>query len=63
MSVGIIVSDISDHFPVFYVRHFENKKDEALPIKVRKIDERSKLEFSSALENHDWNNVLNDLTL
>ena len=58
--VGIIISDISDHFPVFYVRHFKNKKEKALPIKVRKIDERSKLEFSSALENHDWNNVLNN---
>jgi hypothetical protein len=58
--VGIIVSDISDHFPVFYVRHFENKKEKVLPIKVRKIDERSKLEFRSALENHDWNNVINN---
>ena len=58
---GIIISDISDHFPVFYVRHFNNtKRVNTIPIRIRKIDDESKQKFSLLIENKDWANTLND---
>ena len=57
---GIIVSDISDHFPVFYIRHFKEKRQKPQPIKVRKINEESKAAFFSLLEGKDWGSILND---
>jgi hypothetical protein len=58
--VGIILSDLSDHFPVFYIQHLKDTKEKAEPIKIRKMDELSKQKFSSLLENHNWDNVLNN---
>ena len=58
--VGIILSDLSDHFPVFYIQHLKDKKVKTEPIKVRKIDEMSKQKFSSLLKNRNWDNVLNN---
>ena len=58
---GIIISDISDHFPVFYVRHFNNtKRVNTIPIRIRKIDEESKQKFSLLIKNKDWANTLKD---
>ena len=58
---GLIISDISDHFPVFYIKHSANKKFVMPPQKVtRKIDARSKEHFKSLLENEDWSTVLNN---
>ena len=60
---GIITSDISDHFPVFYVRHLANpKKEKVLPVKIRKIDDNSKRNFYELLANRDWNDILNNYT-
>ena len=58
---GIITSDISDHFPVFYVRHFRiASKKQATSIRIRKIDEFSKQNFKSLLLSKDWSDILND---
>ena len=43
---SIIISDISDHFPVFFLRHFKNSKNEVLPPKkVRITNEPAKQKF------------------
>jgi hypothetical protein len=57
---GIIISDISDHFPVFYIRHFKEQRPKPQPIKVRLISDESKANFFSTLENKDWDSVLSD---
>ena len=31
---GNILSDISDHFPVFYIRHFKGKSTKVYPVKT-----------------------------
>ena len=55
---GIIISDISDHFPVFYVKHFDNKYDLDSKRKIRKITSNNKEIFKSKLENLNWDNVM-----
>ena len=44
---GIIVSDISDHFPVFYIRNFKDKFDSDSIFKLKKL-----------LEDKNWETVL-----
>ena len=46
---GIIVSEISDHFPVFYIRHFKDKLKSLTLI----LFSNKKL-----LEDKNWKNVL-----
>ena len=56
---GIIVSDISDHFPVFYIRHFKDKFiEKKSQQKTRKFDSKSKSKFKKLLEDKNWDNVL-----
>ena len=48
---GIIVSDISDHFPVFYIRHFKDKFiEEKTQEKTRNFDSESISKFKKLLE-------------
>ena len=43
---GIIVSDISDYFPVFYIRHFKDKfKEKKSQKKTRKFHSESIFKF------------------
>ena len=58
---NVIITDISDHFPVLYIRHFEDKKrDKPLIVKTRKINDKSKQKFLHLLESQPWNNILTD---
>ena len=56
---GIIVSDISDHFPVFYIRHFKDKIiEKKSQQKTQKFDSESTFKFKKLLEGINWENVL-----
>ena len=58
---GIIISDISDHFPVFYVKHYIRERNGNIPFaKIRKMDEFSKTRFLSDTENTDWTELVNN---
>ena len=58
---GIIISDISDHFPIFYIRHFKDRTPkDTQELKIRKYDDASVLKFKQLLENSDWNSILNN---
>ena len=60
---GIILADISDHFPIFYIKHDNVKlKDPKVgePVKKRKIDIESMSEFRNSLENIDWDPILSN---
>ena len=52
------MTDLSDHFPVFYVRHLKKKVGNVIPIKIRKINDKSRNEFKNILEQKDWSNIL-----
>ena len=55
---GIITSDISDHFPIFYIKHFQDIIEEKNSTIKRNINEYSMLAFKNLLENHNWSNIL-----
>ena len=58
LDTSIIVSDVSDHFAVFFLRPLKNCKKEVLPPKkVRVTNERAKQKFITLLENQSWENV------
>ena len=58
---GIIISDISDHFPIFYIRHYKDRTPkDTQELKIRKYDDASVLKFKQLLENSDWNSILNN---
>ena len=56
--VGLIVSDLSDHFPVFYTRQAAVDKSTPSKVKVRQMTEKNKQTFSKLLQDHNWDNVL-----
>ena len=59
--VGIIISDLSDHFPVFYTRSINENlvAPPELP-KTRRINDNTKEIFNNLLQNYDWTHVLNN---
>ena len=57
---GIILSDISDHFPVFYIRHYKDKSVKVNLVKAfRKFDASSISRFKTMLANKNWVILLN----
>ena len=56
--VGIITTDLSDHFPVFYTRYSSNEKVSPNSIKVRQINEKNIQTFVRLLQDHNWNDIL-----
>ena len=59
-STGIVKTDITDHFPTFYISETEvNKTNETTYIFKRKITDDSLSQFKNALAtNVDWDNIL-----
>ena len=56
---SIIVSHISDHLPVFYLRHLQDKVNLKQPQKkFRLINEQNTEKFLNKLNTESWNNVL-----
>ena len=56
---SIIVSHISDHLPVFYLRHFHDKSNQSQPLKKsRLINGQNTERFLNKLNTESWDNVM-----
>ena len=56
---GILISDITDHFPVFTInRNFTCKETEAVLVK-RSYSDRNKQHFLQLISDLDWNEIYN----
>ena len=52
-----LLFQISNHFPVFYIRHFKEKFIEKKS-QTRKFDSESIFKFKKLLEDKNWENVI-----
>jgi hypothetical protein len=57
---GIILNDISDHFPVFYIRHMRIAKEQKPKIKTRLINKETISSFKTSFDGYDWLNVIQE---
>ena len=56
---GIIVSDISDHFPIYACfRNFKNKENDLVKIRFRNFSTENENMFKNCLSDIDWDAVL-----
>ena len=60
-TIGILLSDLTDHFPIFFIKHF-NETPPKLPEYTlkRSINEGKKISFKRDLDATDWSPVLNE---
>ena len=56
---GILYSDVSDHFPVFYIDHTTSTMTEHKFIKKRSFQQRNLTHFCTMASQNDWSNILN----
>ena len=54
---GIIISALSDHLPVFYIKHSRAVRVSTREFKSRKINSKTIPIFETLLKNSNWNNV------
>lgn len=59
---GVIVSDISDHYPVFFVEKSRCTQVKNSPELYRPYTDRNVLKFVDLLERMDFSNVMNELS-
>ena len=57
---GIILTSISDHFPVYYIQHNNFKRPPPLNYKTRKVNQSTIPPFLSLLKEHDWSSIVNN---
>ena len=55
---GLLYTDITDHYPIFYIDYSCTIKLQDKVIKKRILSQTNVTKFSSALLNHDWNHIL-----
>ena len=58
-SEGILVTDITDHYPVFYVNRQIATNESKIYIERRLYNERNKQTFLDALQEIDWGEIYN----
>ena len=54
---GIILSSISDHFPVFYIQHNKCLRSQVTSIKTRKINNTTIPPFLELIKSKDWSSI------
>ena len=54
---GIIISSLSDHLPVFYIKYSHVNRASPKEFKSRKINSKTIPEFENLLQSTDWTNV------
>ena len=59
-TAGIIINDLSDHYPTFYIDKCKTQKLTSLPYKSRKINEATIPGFSKLLKDTQWQDVMLD---
>ena len=58
---GIIITDISDHFPVIYIKHADNNPEKQTEFKLKRvINETTRKAFKNDISNADWTKILED---
>ena len=57
---GIIISTLSDHLPVFYIKKTKLSKQPPKNISSRKINSKTIPIFDNLLQNTNWDNVVNE---
>ena len=57
---GIIINDITDHFPIFHICKDVVTVEEEKVIFNRNFTHKAQLSFNSVLQDMDWNCVLNE---
>ena len=58
---GIIHSSLSDHLPVFYIKHKTSTKPTDKFMRIRKINPATSTAFDNLLKTNDWTNVTNEM--
>ena len=58
-SEGILVTDITDHYPVFYVNRQIATNESEIYIERRLYNEKNKQTFLDALQEIDWGEIFN----
>ena len=58
-SEGILVTDITDHYPVFYINRQIATNESEIYIERRLYNERNKQTFLGALQEIDWGEIYN----
>ena len=56
---GILYSDITDHFPVFYIDYGCETSCQHRPIMRRNFSQQNCEHFSATLQNYDWISIMN----
>jgi hypothetical protein len=57
---GILLWDVSDHFPVFFIHYKENQIKEDLFRTGRTLNTTNKAKFTKIINETNWDTVLND---
>ena len=57
---GILYTDITDHFPIFYIDNSEIASTQPLYFKRRVYNDENKDRFNRVITNEDWTNVLDN---
>ena len=57
-SQGILVTDISDHFPIFHISKCFNDTEEKMFVTKRSFSDKNKEKFASELAEIDWEGLL-----
>jgi len=60
---GVIISDISDHFPIFVLNGKNHKQMEQKHVKSRIFSERNLNNFKTKLNEQTWENVTTNITV
>ena len=58
---GILISSLSDHFPVFYIEKTKQKEGKPTEIHRRKFDITSTKAFCEQIKSTSWDNVTNEV--
>ena len=56
---GILVTDISDHYPVFYINRVNKLSEVEMFVENRIYNDKNKQAFFSELQNIDWSELCN----
>ena len=57
---GILVTDISDHYPIFYINQSITEKETDICISKRKYSIQNKVKFTTEITSVDWFDLYKD---
>ena len=57
VTTGVLVSDVSDHFPTFYIEELQQAQTPPTSTFGRRINEKSMIHFKQLLEQSNWSSL------